>query len=103
MNSKNLVPFLGLNKLENKILNLCKVSGPIRPGAIAHGARRSAPNNGQTAAWASAWRPGPAGIRPATGNVACARLARSWRGHHARSARAMVRWGAHWWLVAASR
>jgi hypothetical protein len=37
MNSRSLLPFLGLNKLENKFLNLHTVSGLIRPGATAQG------------------------------------------------------------------
>jgi hypothetical protein len=62
------------------------VSGPIRPRATAHGAQRPATHSGQTAEWALAWWLGPAGIRPATGNVARVRRARSPRTVHARDA-----------------
>jgi hypothetical protein len=59
------------------------VSGPIWPGATAHGARRPTMHSGQTATWASAWRPSPARIQPATGDVARERQARSRRGRRA--------------------
>jgi hypothetical protein len=79
MNSRSLLPFLGLNKSENKFLNLRTVSGPIQPEVTAHGARRPATHSGQTAAWASGWQPSPEPVRP--GRPDC--TARTRRVHNA--------------------
>jgi hypothetical protein len=64
MNSRSLLPFLGLNKLENEFLNLRTVSGPIQPGDTAHGAQRPAMHSGQIVAWVLTWQPGPEPARP---------------------------------------
>jgi hypothetical protein len=50
MNFGSFLIFLGLNNSENDFLNSRTVSGPIRPGATAHGTRRPA-TRGRLKGW----------------------------------------------------
>jgi hypothetical protein len=98
MNFGNLLIFLGSNNSENRFLNLRTVSGLIRPGATAHGARQPATRD-RSKGWLGLDLVARSGGEMARGAARGALAARSPCAAHARDG-VVARSPMAWWRLA---